>query len=419
MLRFERQPPGTAITRASLVVGGASAAVAGVLIVDREPELAAACAAGSAVVLLIGGHRANHGAGGPTDRMLDELMDRWWDATVLGTIAWVARTADARIAIAALVALCLSALSSYVRARGASLSYSVEESHVTRGIRYALGVGGSRVRVVALVAVGGGGGVAAGGHRSRVAGRPGRARLPRGAGRSHVSVPGETWQQTVAFHVYRLAAWFGRTLPEHLGHRVYRRVGLLAHDLMPGARRVVAANQAQVLGRPPSDPLVRASTKEAFATYARYWFDTFHVAVVSDEEMRERFHTVDVDNLWVSLEGGKGVICALPHMGNWDAAGRWLVATGQRLVSVAEQLEPPRVCSTCSSSTAVPWGWTSSARPMRGWASSSQHARREPRRRAGGRPRPQRARRRGHDVREGPQTAGGPRAAVDHDRGAA
>jgi hypothetical protein len=29
-------------------------------------------------------------------------------------------------------------LSSYVRARGAALSYSVEESHVTRGVRYAL-----------------------------------------------------------------------------------------------------------------------------------------------------------------------------------------------------------------------------------------------------------------------------------------
>ena len=138
MRRFERQPPGTAITRTLLVFGGASAAVAGVLIIDRRPELAAVAAAGSAVVLLIGGHRANHGAGGPTDRMLDELMDRWWDGVVLGTIAWVAHSNDASIAIAALAALCLSALSSYVRARGAALSYSVEESHVTRGIRYGL-----------------------------------------------------------------------------------------------------------------------------------------------------------------------------------------------------------------------------------------------------------------------------------------
>jgi hypothetical protein len=41
-------------------------------------------------------------------------------------------------AAAALVALCTSYLSSYIRARGASLAYSLEESHVTRGIRYAL-----------------------------------------------------------------------------------------------------------------------------------------------------------------------------------------------------------------------------------------------------------------------------------------
>ena len=34
--------------------------------------------------------------------------------------------------------MCASFLSAYVRARGAALSYSVEESHVTRGVRYAL-----------------------------------------------------------------------------------------------------------------------------------------------------------------------------------------------------------------------------------------------------------------------------------------
>ena len=153
----------------------------------------------------------------------------------------------------------------------------------------------------------------------------------------------ETWQQTLAFHTYRLACWLGRSLPEHIGHRWYRRVGLLAHDLLPRTRRVVAMNQAQVLGRPPSDPLVRASTREAFETYAQYWFDSFHVGEVSDEAMLERFRPVDVHNLWNALELGKGAICALPHMGNWDAAGRWLVASGQRLVSVAEQLEPPRL----------------------------------------------------------------------------
>lgn len=138
MVRFERQPPGTAITRSMLVVGAASAAVCGVLVVSEEPQLAAAFSLASAVLLLIGGHRANHGAGGPADRMLDELLDRWWDGVVIGTIAWAARSARPGVAVAALSALCLSFLSAYVRAKGASLAYSVEESHVTRGLRYGL-----------------------------------------------------------------------------------------------------------------------------------------------------------------------------------------------------------------------------------------------------------------------------------------
>jgi hypothetical protein len=137
-IHFQRQPPGTAITRAVLIAGGLLACVAAWWIVAREPRLGAVAAGVSATLLLVGGHRANHGAGGPTDRMLDDLLDRAWDGAILGAIAWTERSASASVALAALAALCLSFLSSYVRARGASLSYSVEESHITRGVRYGL-----------------------------------------------------------------------------------------------------------------------------------------------------------------------------------------------------------------------------------------------------------------------------------------
>ncbi len=70
--------------------------------------------------------------------MLTELFDRAWDGCVLGVIVWVNRDVAPHVAVGALVALCASFLSSYVRARGAALGYSVEESHVARGIRYAL-----------------------------------------------------------------------------------------------------------------------------------------------------------------------------------------------------------------------------------------------------------------------------------------
>jgi hypothetical protein len=138
LLRFERQPPGTAITRSVLVAGGALAAGAGWLVVSRRPGAAAVAAGASGALLLVGGHRANHGAGGPTDRMLDDLLDRAWDGAILSTIAWVALETDSSVAVAALAAVSLSFVAGYARARGAALAYSIEERHVTRGARYVL-----------------------------------------------------------------------------------------------------------------------------------------------------------------------------------------------------------------------------------------------------------------------------------------
>jgi hypothetical protein len=138
MVRFQRQPPGTAVTRASLVAGVLLAVVAAVLVVLGEVRAGGASAAAAGFLLLLGGHRANHGLGGPVDRMLTELFDRTWDGAVFGSVAWATFGDDPVVAAGALVALCASFLSSYVRARGAALGYSVEESHVTRGFRYAL-----------------------------------------------------------------------------------------------------------------------------------------------------------------------------------------------------------------------------------------------------------------------------------------
>ena len=134
--------PRTTATRLAFVLGAGLAVAAGALILTRRPGEAAGCAGASAVLLLVGGHRANHGAGDALDRMLDELLDRLWDGVVLAPIAWAAREAAPHVAAGALVALCASFLSSYVRARGAALDYTVEESHVTRGLRYALIVAG-------------------------------------------------------------------------------------------------------------------------------------------------------------------------------------------------------------------------------------------------------------------------------------
>jgi phosphatidylinositol dimannoside acyltransferase len=173
---------------------------------------------------------------------------------------------------------------------------------------------------------------------------------------------GETAHERIAYLGYATVAWLGKTLPTTTGRVLFRWAGSAAFRLMPKVRAVVAANQAQVLGRPADDPLVRASTRRAFRSYARYWFDSFDVATWSDERIREALPFEGLDEVRKLLADGKGVIAVAPHMGNWDAAGRSLLAHGITLLSVAERLRQ-RPCSSCSSTIVRPSAWTSSGSP--------------------------------------------------------
>lgn len=155
--------------------------------------------------------------------------------------------------------------------------------------------------------------------------------------------PGETWQEALAFHLYRFAAWVGFTMPDERGRKLFTRLGRLGYRVLPNVRNTVAANQGQVLGRPPDDPLVQASTREAFQSYARFWFDAFHAARWSDEEVLSRFRADGAEEIDRALAAGKGAIIAIPHMGNWDVAGRWLDVRDQGAVAVAERLKPDRL----------------------------------------------------------------------------
>jgi lauroyl/myristoyl acyltransferase len=153
----------------------------------------------------------------------------------------------------------------------------------------------------------------------------------------------ETFRERLAYYGYAGVAWLGRTLPTHTGRAVFRLLGRLAFHLATGQRAVVAANQAQVLGRPVDDPLVVASTREAFRSYGRYWYDTFALSSMPDEEVHAAFDWDGDQYLLEPTSRGQGVIAVLPHLGNWDACGRDMFVRGLPIVAVAERLRPERL----------------------------------------------------------------------------
>ena len=161
---------------------------------------------------------------------------------------------------------------------------------------------------------------------------------------SEVAHPTETWRERLAYWAYATIAWLGETLPTRVGRPMFRVLGSLAFRFGPAGRRdIVLANQARVIGRPVDDPLVVASTREAYRRYARYWYDAFDVITWTDEQMLEAFEWDGAEYLLDPTQRGQGVIAVLPHMGNWDASGRAMRARGLPMVAVAEHLRPERL----------------------------------------------------------------------------
>jgi lauroyl/myristoyl acyltransferase len=153
----------------------------------------------------------------------------------------------------------------------------------------------------------------------------------------------ETRRETLGYWGYRSAEWLAMSLPERAGRRVFETLGRVAYRRLAGVRATVAANQARVLGAEPTDARVAHATREAFELYARFWFDAFRIRTMPVPEFNERVVMIGAENIDRALEAGKGCVCALPHMGNWDAAGHWFGANGYRIAAVAEELRPPRL----------------------------------------------------------------------------
>jgi lauroyl/myristoyl acyltransferase len=153
----------------------------------------------------------------------------------------------------------------------------------------------------------------------------------------------ETFAEIFSYWYYRGAEWAARTLPERVGRRLFSAAGAVEHARNHGQRRVVSRNLARVLGKPPDSAVVRVAVREAFDSYARYWYDTFLLRALPAQEIRKRFEMRGIEIIDAALERGKGGLFCLPHLGNWDAAGRWMTLHGYSLTAVAETLRPERL----------------------------------------------------------------------------
>ncbi|HEY2442885.1 MAG TPA: phosphatidylinositol mannoside acyltransferase [Streptosporangiaceae bacterium] len=133
--------------------------------------------------------------------------------------------------------------------------------------------------------------------------------------------------------------------PESWAHGAFMFAADIAWRRQGPGVQVLEGNLLRVIGPNADGKELRALSRESLRSYARYWLEVFRLPVISRERIVEDMRCTGEEHAaFANLAAGRGVIFALPHMGNWEHAGAWIVARGaENFTTVAERLKPESV----------------------------------------------------------------------------
>jgi lauroyl/myristoyl acyltransferase len=135
-------------------------------------------------------------------------------------------------------------------------------------------------------------------------------------------------------------------MPRSLAQRLFTAIADVVWWREGASVQQLEANLRRVIGPAASAADLRRLSRDGMRSYLRYWLEVFRLPVIPAEEIMSRMR-VEGDQVEVALghlAAGRGVIFALPHMGNYEQAGAWIVRRGAgSFTTVAERLNSARV----------------------------------------------------------------------------
>jgi KDO2-lipid IV(A) lauroyltransferase len=148
--------------------------------------------------------------------------------------------------------------------------------------------------------------------------------------------------RTVA--LYRLGAALARSIPAPVADAAARLIGVAVARRPSDRRLIVERNLRRVHGQDFGGPELRRAVQHCYASYARYYAESFRLPTLSAEKVDAGISVDGYEHLEAALAAGKGAIMALPHLGGWEWAGFWLTRIKGIPVSVVvERVEPPEL----------------------------------------------------------------------------
>lgn len=159
---------------------------------------------------------------------------------------------------------------------------------------------------------------------------------------SEASARESSLADAVTVGAYRLGSLAARLLPSPVAQLAASSFGAGASLTSLRKRQMIERHLRRV------DPSLRGTAlrlavQQAFDSYARYYVESFRLPSLSSAAVDRTFSHEGFQHITAALDRGNGCIFALPHLGGWEWAGRWITDRGYPLTVVVEALDPPEL----------------------------------------------------------------------------
>jgi len=141
---------------------------------------------------------------------------------------------------------------------------------------------------------------------------------------------------------YRLGSLVARMMPSPVAAMAASSLGFTASFANLARRQMFQRHMRRVNPRISTAEL-RLVTQQAFDSYAHYYMESFRLPTLSKRAVARGFSIDGWQRVLDGFAAGNGVILALPHLGGWEWAGRWMTDQGHKLTVVVEPLDPPEL----------------------------------------------------------------------------
>ncbi len=154
--------------------------------------------------------------------------------------------------------------------------------------------------------------------------------------------PSRRWTDALTVGGIRTGAALARYMPGVLAEGLAAPIGFGAAFASVERRATVERHMRRV--NPTwSNVRIRQAVQGAFDSYTRYWIESLRLPWLSARTVAAGHRVTGFSHIADAIRAGTGAILALPHLGGWEWAGRWLADRGYRVTVVAERLDPPEL----------------------------------------------------------------------------